>query len=693
MDFFKKIGRFIISIPLVIPKIPRALWNFTYFMGKEIWYLINFCILLTVYLSSKLFIRLNNSRFCPSFLKKIFSPVLTTIYRKVVNFNRSQDLSINKINLIELAIRNMTFKKSRTLITIGGMAVGIASIVFLVSIGYGLQELVISRVARLEELRQIDVLKQQGSQVKFDDKTIASLKSLPDVELVLPVIGVVGKVNIQNSITDMPVYGVTSDYLKQSALILVSGKLFESNDLVTKIPQEPGEVAGISTTSLNQQPVFNNKIQEIEFAIEPGKWIRVREKPDANSAIIGYTKRPEGKQTGTEVWGNFYEGSEAGKFAQDDQGKWFGKWISASVQIWKNQKCEAENKDCVDGNYLLVRDQDGNQEQKPGFFAQLNISVTGINIRQPDVLGISESSESARVTNGIQDLGSGFVEIASESAAATTVQTKSVALSNSAKKQAVVNMAMIKVLGLNESDVIGKTFDVSFIVTGDLLTNESEKIESITEEYTIVGLLPDDQTPLFYVPFIDLRSLGITNFSQAKVVVKDKNDLAFVRQQIEAMGFETHSVADTVAQIDSLFSTARTVLAVIGMVALIVAALGMFNTLTVSLLERTREVGLMKAMGMRSSEVRELFLTESMTMGVFGGVLGIFMGMLFGELVGVLISSFSIFKGVGFIDVSYTPIIFILAAFLLSLVVGVLTGIYPARRATKISALNALRYE
>ena len=69
--------------------------------------------------------------------------------------------------------------------------------------------------------------------------------------------------------------------------------------------------------------------------------------------------------------------------------------------------------------------------------------------------------------------------------------------------------------------------------------------------------------------------------------------------QVEALGFSTRSVADTVKQIDRLFATARVLLAVLGFVALSIAALGMFNTLTVSLLERTREVGLMKAMGMR----------------------------------------------------------------------------------------------
>ncbi len=134
-------------------------------------------------------------------------------------------------------------------------------------------------------------------------------------------------------------------------------------------------------------------------------------------------------------------------------------------------------------------------------------------------------------------------------------------------------------------------------------------------------------------------------------------------------------------------------LAILGMVALSVAALGVFNTLTVSLLERTREVGLMKAMGMKSSEVKDLFLTESMIMGFFGGVIGLIAGTLIGKVLSLILTAFSLVKGVGVVDVSYVPPVFIIAVMLLSVVVGILTGYFPAKRATKISALNALRYE
>jgi ABC-type antimicrobial peptide transport system permease subunit len=119
----------------------------------------------------------------------------------------------------------------------------------------------------------------------------------------------------------------------------------------------------------------------------------------------------------------------------------------------------------------------------------------------------------------------------------------------------------------------------------------------------------------------------------------------------------------------------------------------MFNTLTISLLERTHEVGMMKAMGVKSNEIQELFLTESMIMGVFGGLGGLVLGFITGKVVSVLLSLFAIFKGVGFLDIAYIPFGFVLLIAVLSVIVGLATGIYPSQRATKISALDALRYE
>lgn len=660
-------------------------------LKDTLWHSASFVLLLMLYLAAKGVARIVNGRFFPKGVKNRLQTPLVGTYVKVTKLLDShRSRSISRIDLIELSIRNMKAKKTRTFVTIGGMMIGIGMIVFLVSIGYGLQQLVITRVARLEEMRQADVTIQSGGKILINDKTLSDFKDVPQIEMALPLIAVVGRVNYQNSVSDMAVYGVTTDYLKQSAIKPVQGTIFDSNELTADASESAGEVAGVSTE--NRIGSIGEVIQDVEYGIGTSSWIRVRESPSTTAKIIGYTKRIEGKATGEEVWGGMYESDDdVGTYGETEDGETLGKWIKAPILLWKEEKCDPQaSGDCEDGKYMVLRDEDNRQIQKIGYFAEINIKIEGASINESKVLGVStDSSDVLGETNEEVD----WVEIASESAVADNPETKKVELALTAKRQAVVNRAMLSVLGIKEIEAIGKKFNASFVVVGDLLSDPQEKIESAATEYTIIGVTPEEKTPLFYVPFMDLRSLGITNYSQVKLVAKEQTELAKVRRQVEAMGYVTRSVADTVDQINSLFATARTILMLLGMVALAVAALGMFNTLTVSLLERTREVGLMKAMGMKSSEVQELFLTESMIMGVMGGILGIIAGFVMGKIVGAILSFFAIFKGIGFVDVSYVPFSFVFVIIFLSLLVGVATGIYPARRATKISALNALRYE
>ncbi len=678
---------------------------------------VSFLILLISYLAAQILVKFARSRLCPKILPNKLAPPMSRIYAKILAANRHREGSINRINLIELSLHNMRFKFTRTAITIGGMTVGIASIVFLVSIGFGLQELVISRVARLEEMKQADIHTQPGSNQKLTDETLADFKQITNVKHALPLIALVGKVNYKNSVSDMAVYGVTTEYLKQSAIQPIRGAIFDSNSLSSIVSgglggnnqgqnmnnsENNGEVAGLTTVGDTTTGFYTegDPIGDVELTLFPNEWIRVRERPSLNAPVIGYTKRVEGTHTGREVWGAAYPDSPNGKAGTTADGEPLGKWVESKVYLWEEAGQE----------YAKLLNDLGQQEQKLGYMAKISISTkptqlvkisdldpNSFNSELGQVLGLEDTLETTETTQstsafeGLSFTGTEWVLL--EDSALSKAQAKKVDLAETAVKQAVVNRAMLNILGVEEKDAINQTFEVSFIVTTSLLQDGETNVESNPATYTIVGVIPQDDVPYFYVPFIDLRGLGVANYSQVKIVTEDKNDLAGIRQQIEAKGYVTNSVTDTVEQINRLFATLRTVLALIGTVALGVAALGMFNTMTVSLLERTREIGLMKAMGMKSFEVKELFLTESMIMGFFGGLLGLFLGALAGELLGLIISIFAIAKGVGYIDIAHIPPAFIILIIALSLIVGIVTGIYPARRATKTSALNALRYE
>ncbi|HEX8923993.1 MAG TPA: FtsX-like permease family protein, partial [Patescibacteria group bacterium] len=333
-------------------------------------------------------------------------------------------------------------------------------------------------------------------------------------------------------------------------------------------------------------------------------------------------------------------------------------------------------------DYTQVLDTEGNAVVKEGYVVFENVTVENI-------AGSDLASQAKDIT--IDDLDLTTLQMLNQQSDTTSIKKTPIPKSN--LRQAVVNLSMLKIIGLTENEAVGKEFGVSFIVSSNLLDNPEDRVQSEETNYKIIGVIPDNSAPHFYVPFKDLRALGIDNFSQAKVLVKNEKDLPKVRQQIEVLGFSTRSVVDTVAQINSLFSTLRVVLALLGVVALAVAALGMFNTLTVSLLERTREVGLMKSMGMKSEEIKDLFLAESLLMGTLGGIFGLIVGFIMGKIVEFGLSTFAVIKGVGFVNIVYIPVGFIILIICLSLFVGIITGLYPARRATKISALNALRYE
>lgn len=706
------------NIPKKLTRIKPALIAFAraivYFSGE----FLSFHMLVFIYIINALVVKnLHRVPFVPKPVLSKWQGTYSRFYVKFVAFfDRNRGETISKLDIIRLAIRNMQVKKTRTLITIGGVAIGIGAIVFLVSVGYGLQKLVIGRVARLDELRQVDIAPQAGSRIRIDDKILADIKSYANVADVYPLIAVVGRVNYQNSVSDMAVYGVTTGYLEKSAIKPVEGAIFDSNEISVTMetpisviePSREPEVAGVQ--DVRTQFTYLEEISPVEFEIYPDAWVRVRKEPNPNSELLGYTKRVEGLQNGTYVAGTTYLSDDgSGAFATTVDGAPLGRWVATKVYLWDEAICTEADIGCIDGKYLPKVDENENLAQDFGYIAEINLSASVVNA-PGSVLGTSTSLAQAVVAEELSEptetdpspasadqtvvVEDGeWVEIIDETTTAEENAVDTIPVSSNAVRQAVVNRAMLQILNITEGDAVGKTFSASFVIPTNLLAESKKRTESETAEYTIVGVTPDDAAPVFYVPFIDLRTLGIVNYSQLKVVSSDQDSLGIIRKQIEAAGFATTSVVDTVEQITSLFATIRLVLGVMGMIALAVASLGMFNTLTVSLLERSREVGLMKAMGMTTMEVQELFLTESIIMGFCAGLAGLLVGFIFGKTTSLILTVFSITKGQGIINISHIPFSFIAVILILSFLVGIGTGIFPAKRSRKISALDALRYE
>ena len=171
-----------------------------------------------------------------------------------------------------------------------------------------------------------------------------------------------------------------------------------------------------------------------------------------------------------------------------------------------------------------------------------------------------------------------------------------------------------------------------------------------------------------------------------------------ITQQINDMGYMAYSPQSTVEGINSFFVILQIVFGGIGAIALLVAAIGIANTMTMAILERTREIGLMKAIGATNKDVLTIFLGEAAGIGFLGGLGGALLGWLGGYVLNVVSMQFlaSQAQQQGYMSTGLsaeTPIWLLLFALVFATLVGFLSGLYPALRAATLEPVTALKYE
>jgi putative ABC transport system permease protein len=424
--------------------------------------------------------------------------LIIEIFNRLEGKKKSVQASISSWDLGEISLSYLMQKKSRTLITVLGVGVGIGFITFLLSLGYGIEKLVIDEIAEIQEMRQVTINPVVGSEVVLDDENYEIIKNIEGVQETYPLINVATTVYYEDSQTDIVAYGVEPNYLEVTRENFLKGETFTQGE-----------------------------------------------------------------------------------------------------------------------------------------------------------------------------------------------------------REVVVGSDLLKVLGVDEQ-IVGRSLQLQFIPVDqevDIVVEEESRLASVQGlnddrvEYKVVGIVDNADSSVIFFPIDDAVELGVKDYSEVLVTLTENSDMMSVRREIETLGMETTSIMDTVAQIENFFRYLRIGLAVLGTIAFLIAVLGMINTLTVSLMERTREVGLLKSIGMRSSEVRRMFISESMLIAFFGGVSGVVLGAIFGFLISVIISAISVSSGGEYLVISKIPFYLIAGVILVSVLVGFLTGLYPSKRAVKMSPLDALRYE
>lgn len=259
------------------------------------------------------------------------------------------------------------------------------------------------------------------------------------------------------------------------------------------------------------------------------------------------------------------------------------------------------------------------------------------------------------------------------------------------KNPIVMNKAALEAIGLGKdpSIVIGKSIDI---------TVPLPKIQSQSKVYQrsmqIVGVIDSGSGAEIFIPSTEFRQLGVPALTQLKVGVDSVETVSKARAQIESIGLETSSPVDTLNEINKVFNYLNLILIGFGGIGMLIAILGMFNTLTISLLERTKEIGLMVALGARSVDMKRLFIFEALFLSLVGATLGIVGAVGLGWLINIVMNMLAAGRGVkdGF-QLFAHPYQLVFGVIGFMVIVGLLVVVLPARRAQKISPIDALRRE
>ena len=260
--------------------------------------------------------------------------------------------------------------------------------------------------------------------------------------------------------------------------------------------------------------------------------------------------------------------------------------------------------------------------------------------------------------------------------------------------EVMISPAVLKLFGIEDPE--------SFIgqeVTFRLLVPAEDGSDAITEiniekKFAVKGITKEEGVLNALIMLPELKNyVGIEAYDRAQVKVVSNEFLSTTEEELIKEGYRVTALSKTVEQASKIFQGIQVTLAVFGGIALVVSAIGMFNTMTVTLLERTKEIGIMRTLGASPSDVKLLFISESIVVGFLGGLSGVLMGITLGFVVNFMLNIAASQFGGQAVKLFAFPVWFLSFISLFSACVGYLTGVFPARRAALLNPLDAIRYE
>lgn len=270
------------------------------------------------------------------------------------------------------------------------------------------------------------------------------------------------------------------------------------------------------------------------------------------------------------------------------------------------------------------------------------------------------------------------------------IKTLSGRLLSSDPKTIVITSGIAKTFGKSPEEMLDQEFSLTLFLPVE------DKVSQTTvagpETFRIIGIVESEEN-IAYFSLDDFPAANTGRFQALKVKAETAEQTTPIRDKILALGFSVSSISDTISQANKVFGAIQIILMAFGLVALFVSAIGMFNTMTIALLERTEEIGIMRSIGASKSSISLMFIVEATLMGFLGSLVGVLLGWLGGRVCNSLLNFVATRFGGTSVNLFSTPAWFIVLIIAFGSIVGLFTGLFPARQASRIDPLDALRYK
>ncbi len=540
-------------------------------------------------------------------------------------------------DILGMSLTNLWRRKMRTLLTVLGVIIGTASIVVMLSLGIGLKQAMVSQVSSAGGLTEIMVTGGDDSGMSerlLDDDTMQTFLDMEHVDSVEPQLTYSMPLQVGKYEADsVTVIGIPQKNLQE----------IELEEGSTPDTENGGSLSLIVGNQVLTDSFFESATGEYPY------WEN-NEAPDVDLM----KDQMFGGITSDDV-----AGDDTTNVTDDSSDTSLVDVVDSAFTEGADDFSASDDFSLDDIGTTKAQDDDADDD------APSSTTENSVGTQEPTTENVS-SGDSGLEYDGIGDMGEDSMSYTS-----FTPDMKKVP---------------IKVAGITAGTDTDYT-EFSYNCYTDIDSLKAFLKKNYSENQVIPGQPTDKKGK----PYRDLK------YSQFVVNVDDSSNVEAVLQDIQDMGYYGETNKEWIEETEKQFMIIEAVLGGIGAVAMLVAAISIANTMTMSTYERTKEIGVMKVLGCALGNIRSMFLAEAAFIGFLGGVAGIILSYVLSIVLNKVIAPRfmgDMLEGYGSnVSISAIPLWLVALAIVFSTLIGMIAGFFPAQRATKLSPLAAIRNE